>query len=186
MRLRRITEVAALSVLAGISYAAAGADGEVSRASSASFQQMAQVLRSPRCMNCHTVTEFPRQADDRHRHHQMIMRGQDNKGAATLQCFACHQAKNTSDGQVPGAPNWHLAPLSMGWEGLSDRALCRVILDKNRNGNKDVAALVEHMTADPLVQWAWSPGGRTLPPLAQKEFHDAVRAWADQGAACPK
>ena len=37
-------------------------------------------------------------------------------------------------------------------------------------------ALVEHLTSDPLVQWAWSPGGsRTLPPIGQSEFRDLVR-----------
>jgi hypothetical protein len=36
------------------------------------FQSMAEVLRHPRCMNCHTVTEFPRQGNDRHRHQQMV------------------------------------------------------------------------------------------------------------------
>ncbi|VEB41940.1 Uncharacterised protein [Chromobacterium violaceum] len=34
---------------------------------------------------------------------------------------------------------------------------------------------------------AWQPGGRrTLPPLSQRDFHDAVRRWADTGAYCPK
>ncbi len=185
MSLSKIAKSTALAMLAA--FYGTGALAADAAASSASFTQMTQVLRSPRCMNCHTFTEFPKQADDRHRHQQMIMRGQDNMGSATLKCLACHQTQNTANGQVPGAPNWHLAPLSMGWEGLSDRALCQVILDKKKNGNKDVPALVEHMTADPLVQWAWSPGGkRSLPPLAQKEFHDAVRAWAEQGTACPK
>jgi hypothetical protein len=35
---------------------------------------MAEVPRHPRCMNCHTVTEFPRQGNDRHRHQQMVAR----------------------------------------------------------------------------------------------------------------
>src|SRR5262249_11107176 len=33
----------------------------------------------------------------------------------------------------PGPPDWHLAPLSMAWEGLSDGALCRVIKDPRHN-----------------------------------------------------
>ncbi len=32
------------------------------------WTEVASVLRHPRCMNCHTFTEFPRQGDDRHRH----------------------------------------------------------------------------------------------------------------------
>ena len=131
------------------------------------FKQMAEVLRHPRCMNCHTFTDFPRQGDDRHRHVQMVMRGPNNSGFPTLQCSACHQTTNVADGAVPGAPNWHLAPLSMGWEGLSDNALCRVLKDTRKNGGKSIDALVHHMTDDPLVQWAWSSGGRVSPPLAE-------------------
>ena len=156
------------------------------QASAGAFKQMATVLRHPRCMNCHTVTDFPRQGDDRHRHQQLVMRGVANMGAPTMQCFACHQAHNTHDGRVPGAPNWHLAPLSMGWEDLpTDHALCEALKDPSRNGNKDVEHLVEHMTSDALVQWAWSPGTRVPPTLSREDFHRVVRLWARTGAACP-
>ncbi|MEO8566408.1 MAG: hypothetical protein ABI541_08505 [Betaproteobacteria bacterium] len=113
-------------------------------------------------------------------------RGPNNSGFPTLQCSACHQTTNVAGGAVPGAPNWHLAPLSMGWEGLSDGALCRVLKDTRKNGGKSIDALVHHMTDDALVQWAWSPGGRVPPPLAQAEFHRVVRRWAETGAACPR
>jgi hypothetical protein len=152
----------------------------------AMFKQIAEVLRHPRCMNCHTFTQFPRQGDDRHRHVQMVVRGPNNSGFPTLQCSACHQTTNVADGAVPGAPNWHLAPLSMGWEGLPDNALCRVLMDTRKNGSKSIDALVHHMTDDALVQWAWAAGGRVPPPLAQAEFHRVVRRWAETGAACPR
>ncbi len=174
-----------LALAALLPFAASAADDPA--ASRQAFGEVAKVLQSPRCLNCHTVTSFPRQGDDRHPHAQLIQRGADNMGAPTLMCFACHQAANSADGLVPGAPNWHLAPLSMGWEGLSAGQMCRKLVDKQANGNRDTAALVAHMTADPLVQWAWHPGGnRTLPPLSQADFHDAVRRWAGNGAYCPK
>ena len=51
---------------------------------------------------------------------------------------ACHQDSNTPDGYVPGAPEWHLAPLSMGWEQTrGDKDLCEALLDKKRNGNRE-------------------------------------------------
>ena len=46
------------------------------------FRQIAQVMRSPRCMNCHTVTEFPRQGDRGRRHDQTVMRGAGWQGHA--------------------------------------------------------------------------------------------------------
>lgn len=157
------------------------------KASREAFIGIAKVLRDPRCMNCHTVTDFPRQADDRHRHHQMVMRGKDNKGIAPMLCANCHQAKNSNDGKIPGAPHWQLAPLSMAWEHLkTDKALCEAVVDRKKNGDRDTGKIVTHMLEDALVQWAWEPGDRKPPAISQEEFHALVKLWASTGAACPK
>jgi hypothetical protein len=149
------------------------------------FRRIAEVLRHPRCLNCHPSGDFPRQADDRHRHRMQVARGPDDRGTPALKCSTCHQTVNMADGRVPGAPHWQLAPRSMAWEGLSDADLCRALKDPAKNKGRSVAALVEHMTGDPLVQWAWSPGERTPPTIGQREFHGLVRRWARTGAACP-
>lgn len=136
-------------------------------------------------MNCHTITDFPRQGDDRHRHQQLIMRGPKGTGAVTLQCATCHQSGNSYDGKVPGAPNWHLAPLSMGWENLNEAELCGALKDRTKNGDRNLQALEDHMTRDALVQWAWAPGARVAPTVTQPAFHAAVRRWVAGGGACP-
>ena len=88
---------------------------------------------------------------------------------------------------TPGAPGWHLAPLSMGWENLaSDRELCWALKDTTRNGNREANGIVEHLANDPLVQWAWAPGTRVPPPVAQSEFHALARRWLETGAVCPR
>jgi hypothetical protein len=103
-----------------------------------------------------------------------------------MNCGTCHQEANQESSGVPGAPHWHLAPIGMAWEGLSDAELCRTVLDRGKNGGRTVDDLVHHMEEDALVRWAWEPGGqRTTPPLAREEFLDVVRAWAAKGAACP-
>jgi len=80
---------------------------------------------------------------------------------------------------VPGHTDWHLAPLSMGWQGRSLSQICEQIKDRARNGGRDMAALVRHMAEDALVGWAWSPGaGRAPAPGTQAEFGALVRAWA--------
>lgn len=164
--------------------AAPGADPE---ASAKLFRRIAEVLRHPRCMNCHTVTDFPRQGDTRHRHQQLIVRGPDGRGSPTMRCSNCHQEHNSPDGTVPGALNWHLAPLSMAWEHLkTDKALCEAFVDRKLNGGRDTAAIVEHLTGDPLVQWAWIPGARKPPHIGQQEFHALVKRWAQTGGACPQ
>jgi hypothetical protein len=115
-----------------------------------------------------------------------VSRGTNNQGTAGLRCSTCHVDRNQIASGVPGAPKWGLAPLSMAWEGLSVADLCKVLKDPAKNGGRSIKDLVSHMTEDPLVQWAWNPGGsRTLPPVAQAAFHASVRQWAEAGAECP-
>lgn len=174
-----------LTVIAMLSCIAAASAQPATATDASSWPPVAGVLRHPRCMNCHPKGDFPRQGDDRHRHQQLVMRGVADSGVPTLQCAACHQTQNSADGKVPGAPKWHLAPLSMAWENLNDPQLCTALKDTAKNGGKSIEALVEHMVADPLVQWAWAPGARLSPTLPQADFHAAVRRWAAAGAPCP-
>lgn len=51
---------------------------------------------------------------------------------------------------------------------------------------RDLAAIVRHVTSDPLVLWAWQPGpGREPAPGTNAMFGELVEAWADSGAVCP-
>src|SRR5882724_5703782 len=109
------------------------------------FAPVADVLLHPRCINCHTMTDYPRQANDRHRHQFLIMRGADDRGAIGARCTQCHQSENQVGSGVPGAADWRLAPLQMAWEtkpgiAMTKAELCRRILDKSRNGFRDLRA----------------------------------------------
>ena len=149
------------------------------------FAPVAAVLRHPRCMNCHPRDDRPRQGDDRHKHLQNIVRGPDDLGFVNARCPACHRDENNQHSGVPGAPTWHLAPLSMGWQGLGDTELCTTLVDKSKNGGKDIAALVEHMEKDKLVLWGWDPGGDRAPvSIPHPEFVTQLKAWAAAGAPC--
>jgi hypothetical protein len=182
----RCTRIAALMLAAAGAVCAQAANER--ETSVAAFKQIAQVLRSPRCTNCHTAAEFPRQGDNARRHDQLVMRGSDGKGAPPMLCIACHQDNNSPDGYVPGAPDWHLAPREMSWEqARSDQDLCERLLDKQRNGNRLAKGIVIHMTNDPLVQWAWAPGrSRRPPPIGQEAFHALLQLWESTGAVCPE
>ncbi len=150
------------------------------------FAPVAEVLRHPRCMNCHPVDDRPRQGDDRHPHLQNVVRGPDNLGFVNMRCTSCHREENNQDTGVPGAPTWHLAPLSMGWQGLNDRQLCTALKDEKSNGGKSIAALVEHMEKDKLVLWGWDPGGDRAPvPVPHMKFVSQLKAWATANAPCP-
>ena len=162
----------------------------------AAWEQVYSVLTSPRCINCHTATNYPQQGDDRHRHVANIVRGPEGKGVPGLNCASCHQETNADSTGVPGGHNWHLAPLSMRWQDTNDRilssaAVCRAVTDRSKNNNLDGPGLLKHHEEEPLVKWAWNPGRRpdgstrTLPPLNHEEFVAATRRWVEAGTPCP-
>jgi hypothetical protein len=157
-----------------------------SKNSGDAFKPIAEVLLSPRCVNCHPRDDAPRQGNNQEPHKMLITRGPDGLGATGARCYSCHQTKNSSTSIVPGAQNWHLAPLSMGWQGLSHGELCETLKDESKNGGKDLTELVEHMEKDELVLWGWSPGiGRDPVPVGHKEFVDLLKYWVSTGANCP-
>ncbi|WP_349959249.1 hypothetical protein [Rhizobium sp. ZPR3] len=162
----------------------------------AQWRVMESVMMSPRCSNCHTQTNFPRQGDDRHRHNFEVVRGPEGHGVPGSQCAMCHHDTNSDASGVPGAPGWHLAPLSMQWERapgvpMTSRELCALMNDQTRNGHRSAEQLVEHNATEALVLWAWSPGKRAdgtqrqTPPISHDAFVAATRAWAKAGSPCP-
>ena len=187
--------VAMLSVSLATTFIGTAAQGLIpseTQASIEAFNSMAKVLTHPRCQNCHTQTHFPLQGDDRHPHGMNVQRGDDGQGVAAQRCGACHGRANNAASGVPGADeDWHLAPLSMGWEGRSLAELCRGLKDPKLNGGRTGAQLVEHF-ATPLVRWGWRPGARadgtprSVPPTPYAEFVAAAQRWLATGAACPE
>ena len=159
------------------------------KADSGLFLAFVSVLRHPRCMNCHSRGDFPRQGDDGHPHIMNVRRGTDGHGVTAEKCTTCHQDHNLAGAHLPpGAPNWSLPPRStpMIWQGLSDAQLCRSIKDPKQNRNRSLAQLVEHLTEDKLVAWGWEPGeGRNAVPMPHDEFATKVKQWQAAGAPCP-
>ena len=52
----------------------------------------------------------------------------------------------------------------MVFQGRTPGELCRQLKDPKLNGGKTGEQIVEHISKDPLVLWAWNPGeGRTMP-----------------------
>jgi hypothetical protein len=162
----------------------------------AAWEQVYSVLTHPRCLNCHTATNYPQQGDNRARHFANVIRGPGGTGVAAFRCVTCHQKENADSTGVPGGPNWHLAPLSMKWQDRNDQPLssgevCRAVTDRSRNENMDGPALLKHHTEAELVLWAWAPGKRpdgsmrTLPPLTHEQFVTATMSWVKAGMPCP-
>lgn len=156
--------------------------------SAAAFEAIVPVLHHPRCMNCHSTGDFPRQGNDSHPHTMLVRRGPDGHGLMAVKCSTCHQDHNVHGIHTPpGAPEWALPPpeTPMIWEGRTDRQLCELLKNPAENGHRTVQQIVEHM-ATPLVLWGWHPGeGRTPVPMPFPRFLANVKAWAAGGAACP-
>ena len=154
------------------------------------FEEMGKVLTHPRCLNCHPRTDRPNQGEAMTPHNPPVTRGPDGHGAPGLECATCHGPRNVAfangTGSMPGHPDWHLAPISMAWEGKSLGEICEQIKDRKRNGNKSLAQIAEHNAHDGLVGWGWNPGpGRAPAPGTQAQFGELSKAWVASGAKCP-
>src|SRR5579872_794865 len=110
-------------------------------AGAAAFEAIVPVLRHPRCMNCHSAGDFPRQGDDSHPHTMQVLRGPDGQGVHPVRCSSCHQDHNLAGMHMPpGSTDWRLPSpeTPMIWEGLTDRQLCELLKDPAQNGHRSV------------------------------------------------
>lgn len=165
---------------------------EMNEAPMAPFDQMMQVIVHKRCVNCHPSGNRPHQGEDSHLHRFEVQRGDDGHGVAALTCNTCHQEENNDASGVPGAPHWHLAPRSMGWEGMNRVEIAQAMTDPARNGGRSIEEIETHLTEDPLVLWVFEPGvdnegtPREKPPISKEEYIAAVKAWVAAGAPIPE
>ena len=181
---RRFAALAATLTLALSSPSAAETDAAAARAA---FARAVPVFQHPRCVNCHTRAEGPRAGNTPRPHIPPVLRGAAGRGDGAEPCGGCHKDRNTAGGSIPGAPTWRMPePGRSGWDGLTPAQICAALKDPARNSRLSPDQMVEHMTRDPLVLWAWEPGGiRTKPPLAHADFVALLRAWYAGGAPCP-
>jgi hypothetical protein len=154
--------------------------------SKALFVEASRVLMHPRCVNCHPDGDVPHQRMEQALHDPPVQRGPKDRGVVGMECASCHQDRNQALTRVPGAPEWHLAPIEMAWVGKSAAYICAQIKDRARNGGKSLAQIVEHNAHDELVGWGWKPGADREPaPGTQAQFGALIAAWVDTGAECP-
>lgn len=125
-----------------------------------------------------------------------MVRGVDDKGAPVARCASCHGVANDPATGIPGAPNWHLAPLTMAWESqpgipMTGPDLCAMLKDRLKNGDRSLEDLLVHLKEEPLVKWAFAPGTRwngdprSKPPITQDELVKSFEGWMNEGAPCP-
>jgi hypothetical protein len=154
--------------------------------SRAMFVEVSRVLLHARCVNCHPADDSPRQGDRGELHDPPVVRGPADRGVVGMQCQTCHQDRNLELARVPGAKDWHLAPLDMAWQGKTPGELCVQLSDPMRNGGRTLAQIEEHLGHDALVAWGWAPGsGRASAPGTQQELATLFHAWIESGAVCP-
>ena len=162
--------------------------GSNNQAALFAFREVATVLTSPRCLNCHVQGQSPLQGDEGRAHNMNVKRGDDGRGLAAMRCTNCHQSTNAEFAHAPpGAPDWRLPPAKtpMAWRGLSTGELCSTLKDLSKNGGRSLSSLLEHVTSDQIVNWGWNPGsGRKTPTLSHQQFVDKFNEWTASGAPC--
>lgn len=161
--------------------------GDRAARSRALFLEASRVLLHPRCVNCHPSGDSPHQGMRLALHDPPVQRGPADRGVPGMECAACHQDRNQQLARVPGAPDWHVAPIEMAWFGKSAAYVCNQLKDPARNGRRSLAQIVEHSAHDELVGWGWAPGADREPaPGTQQQFGELVAAWVETGAQCPQ
>lgn len=198
--MRPITSALALGLAAAAALVLAGCGDAESKPAAgkapadplASFAVVEQVFQHPRCSNCHIPGDAPLQFDAQVAHAQGVVRGPEGKGAPGLPCSTCHGEKNSPESYganaPPGAPHWQLPPpdQKMDWIGATPAQLCALVKDPSRTGDRDLDAMLKHVTEDKLVLWGWAPGGDRVPvPVPHADFVAAFKTWKDAGAPCP-
>jgi hypothetical protein len=173
------------AVLAGAGARSAGAADQ--SGGEEAFGEVAKVLLSPRCRNCHPSGDAPLQGDRPVPHAMNVSRHSNDAG---LQCTGCHRETNHPlAGAPPGAHDWRLPPATtpMVFEGRTPRELCVQLKDPAKTGGRDLGALRDHLGHDALVLWGWKPGpGRSTPPLSHADMMKNLEVWIAAGAPCPR
>lgn len=160
----------------------------------ATFLQVADVFYHPRCVNCHVEGNTPKQRDARDLH---LPDGRGIRPQRGDNCTRCHSSSPTTTGyDAPVAPvvgtmqPWSMPPASMAFEDSSRMGglrlpgdICRTI--KQNAGSAQ--AVVDHLTTDDLVLWAFAPDNGLTPafPQGHASFLQKMQQWVQQGGDCP-
>ncbi|MBT0958064.1 hypothetical protein IV417_11760 [Alphaproteobacteria bacterium KMM 3653] len=166
------------------------------------WDRLHEVFTHPRCINCHVGEEAVPLWTTTHganpgetRPHGMNIHGGDSRvGAEYIDCGTCH-VTSTRPNTTPGAPphaglDWQLAPLEFQWTGKTPAEICAQVRDPERNGGRDGAGLIEHITHDAevagFITWGFTPGaGREPAPGSLQSHLDDTAAWVAAGMPCP-
>ena len=168
-----------------VAAAAFASDPPTAEEGVAAFLDVARVLQSPRCLNCHPDGDVPLQHDDRRPHGMNITRASPERG---LPCATCHREVGLPlAGLPPANPHWGLPPRNQAFQGRTPAELCAQLHDPERTGGRDLDTLLHHVTHDSLVLWGWEPGpGRSVPPLTHEDFVQRFSTWTQAGGPCPE
>jgi hypothetical protein len=171
------------------------AGGSVDRQSGlAAWARVFEVTSHPRCSNCHVGADnrpmWSGPSYGKTRPHGMnINAGESRIGAETVLCSTCHAYRETGNDMPHAAPQvameWQLAPVEAEWFGKSSVEVCNQLRDPERNGNRSLLELAEHLDHDLILHWAWSPGGGREPaPYSLQEHVDDLLVWGVAGFPC--
>lgn len=116
-------------------------------------------------------------------------------GAEGLSCSTCHVTSTRPNSVPHAAPHtgmdWKLAPLEFQWVDKTSAEICAQMRDPARNGERDAAGLIEHITHDAevigFITWGFNPGAGRAPAPGGLQAHLLDMAtWAAAGMPCPQ
>jgi hypothetical protein len=135
---------------------------------------MSPTFGHARCTNCHGMAAS-NATFTQHKNSYNISTVADAQNAS--KCIGCH-------GQLAG---WRAPAMSFNWTGKTTKETCTLVKQKMSG-----AALVNHLKADTLIQWAINsgtvPGGTKpkAPPGNLATWNQRIDQWTAQGQPCPQ
>ena len=131
------------------------------------FQEAGKVLPHPRCVNCHPRGDRPLQTDRCGRISRwwcaaptaMARRGCNARPAITTR-ISIRRA-------CPGNPQWHLAPISMAWQGKSLGEICRADQGSGAQWRQGPGRASSHIRR--RTRWSAGAGSRVRADAGTRE-----------------
>jgi hypothetical protein len=124
-----------------------------------------------------------------------IQAGDSRMGVEYTACQTCHTTNAEDWDNANATPHtaprvtasWQLAPVEADWFGRSSVEICEQLRDPERNGDRDMMELAEHLDHDVILHWAWAPGGTREPaPYSLQEHVNDILTWGIAGMPCPQ
>ena len=120
-----------------------------------------------------------------------IIAGESRISVENTPRSTCHVYREGNNDVPHAAPHiamkWQLAPIEADWFEKTSKEVCTQFRDAKQSGGRTMVELAEYMNQDPILHWAWNPGGGREAALYSLQEHiDDLLIWGVAGFPCER